>query len=111
MRKVNVADILGRNLMARALARDLKSYVDNSSEPCELDFSGVEFATRSFMDELYNQLVKNHAAGISGMSEDLSALLNAVKATQKGAKSKFIDPAEIHVPDSELDDFFAASRI
>lgn len=111
MKTVKVADILGRNLMSRALACDLRNFVVNSGEKCNLDFSGVEFATRSFMDEFYNQLIKNQATSISGMSEELSALLSAVMATQKGAKSKFIDPAEIYVSDSELDKFFATARL
>ena len=49
-----IAEILSSDLMSRPLADDFYNYIRNSKEnKVIIDFSGVHFATRSFMDEFY----------------------------------------------------------
>ena len=56
-----------------------------------LDFSNVQFATRSFVDEFYNVFLKTPNANsvkveITNVPEDVNAILEAVSRTQTRAK-------------------------
>ncbi|WP_288965516.1 hypothetical protein [uncultured Porphyromonas sp.] len=53
-----------------------------------LNFSEVEFASRSFMDELYNSLLVNGNVTIANMPTNLEDLLHSVKRTQKLSSTK-----------------------
>lgn len=92
MQTIDIAAILSPDLKSRLRAQDLKLLIENSgAEAVELDFRNVKFATRSFMDEFYNLLLKDPKASpckvtITNVPEDLKAMLDAVSRTQVQAK-------------------------
>ena len=55
MKTIDVEQILSPDLKSRMRAQDLRQLIVNSeTDAVELDFRGVKFATRSFIDEFYN---------------------------------------------------------
>lgn len=73
-------------------AQDLKLLIDNSgADAVEMDFQGVKFATRSFIDEFYNLFLKNAEVNtfsleLINVPSDIKAMLDAVSRTQVKAK-------------------------
>lgn len=91
MKTFIISQILSQDLMSRPLAKDLYTYIKNTKETdVIIDFTGVNFATRSFMDEFYNVFIKSSDIGfnvtLTNMPSDIDAILNAVKATQNTKK-------------------------
>lgn len=101
MKTIDVAQILSPELKSRMRAQDLKLLMENSGEKAfMLDFSGVKFATRSFMDEFYNIFLKNPNANafsvtVTNVPEDIKAMLDAVSRTQVNVKVIPSDTPEV----------------
>ena len=94
---------LGPNV--NAFEEDLKRFVGEGKEvvalsagtaavhlallACVLNFKGVHFTTRSFMDEFYNTIITAKATRktirIESMEKDLSTMLEAVSKTQRNS--------------------------
>jgi len=119
METIHILGLIGSELMSRPLARDLLAYVRNTAatEVC-LDFSGVEFATHSFMDEFYVAFFKSSYASpkvtVKNMSPALDRMLQAVKATNQPRGEKVVlGNAEVFHATSadEMDRFFARFAI
>lgn len=93
MKTINIAEILSPDLKSRMRAQDLKLLADNSGEKTiQMDFSGVKFATRSFIDEFYNLFLKTpknntFKTELVNVPEDIKAMLDAVGRTQIRAKT------------------------
>ena len=91
MRSIDIAEILTPDLGYRAYVHDLELFIQNSGEDVVmLDFSNVQFATRSFVDEFYNVFLKNPEAQpyrveITNVPEDINTILEAVGRTQTRA--------------------------
>ena len=92
MKKIDIAQILSPDLKSRMRAQDLKKLIENSeTDAVEMDFHGVKFATRSFIDEFYNLFLKHpevsaFSVELTNMPEDIKAMLDAVSRTQVRAK-------------------------
>ena len=57
---IDIAKCIGRDLNSRIVVRDLYDKIINENMThVIIDFSNVNFATRSFMDEFYNIFVVN----------------------------------------------------
>ena len=88
MKKIDIAAILSPDLKSRMRAQDLKELVKNSgADTVEMDFKGVKFATRSFIDEFYNLFLKTPEANSFGVEltnapVDIKAMLDSVSRTQ-----------------------------
>ena len=69
-------------------AKDLRLLVKNSgAKSVVIDFSGVKFATRSFIDEFYNLFLKNSSTNdfsleIINVPSDIKTMLDSVSRTQ-----------------------------
>ena len=89
---MDIAQILSPDLKSRMRAQDLKLLIENGEEKeVVLDFQGVKFATRSFIDEFYNLFLKNPKANIfqvklTNMPEDIKTMLDTVSRTQVRAQ-------------------------
>lgn len=89
---IDVAQLLSPDLKSRMRAQDLKLLIENSEEKeIELDFQGVKFATRSFIDEFYNLFLKNPKENtfqvkLTNVPEDIKTMLDTVSRTQVRAK-------------------------
>lgn len=92
MKTIDIAKTLSPDLKSRVRVDDLKLLIENSNEDSVvLDFQGVQFATRSFIDELYNQFLKQpdalpYKVKLTNVPEDIMILLEAVSHTQIRAK-------------------------
>ena len=92
MKTIDVEQILSPDLKSRMRAQDLRQLIVNSeADAVELDFRGVKFATRSFIDEFYNLFLKNPGENsfhveLINVPEDIKAMLDAVSRTQVRAK-------------------------
>ena len=92
MKKIDIASILSPDLKSRMRAQDLKALIDNSgADAVEMDFLGVKFATRSFIDEFYNLFLKTPEANtfrveLINVPSDIKAMLDSVSRTQVRAK-------------------------
>ena len=89
---IDIAQIFSPDLKSRMRAQDLKLLIENSEEKeIELDFQGVKFATRSFIDEFYNLFLKNPKVNtfqvkLTNVPEDIKTMLDTVSRTQVRAK-------------------------
>ena len=92
IKTIDIAQIFSTDLKSRMRAQDLKLLIENSEEKeIELDFQGVKFATRSFIDEFYNLFLKNPKANtfqlkLTNVPEDIKTMLDTVSRTQVRAK-------------------------
>lgn len=92
MKTIDIADILSPDLKSRMRAQDLKVLIENSgANDVEMDFQGVKFATRSFIDEFYNLFLKTpdtnaFTVELTNVPSDIKAMLDAVSRTQVRAK-------------------------
>lgn len=91
---IDITSVLSQNLNSRSIVHDLLLFIQNSGEKdVILDFSNVTFVTRSFMDEFFIVFLKNGVKGIdiqlTGLSDDFTAILNAVKHPKRVNKAFF----------------------
>lgn len=92
MKTIDIAQILIPDLKSRMRMQDLRLLMENSDDDAfVVDFQGVKFATRSFIDEFYNLFLKNPDANaftveITNVPEDIKAMLDAVSRTQVKVK-------------------------
>lgn len=90
MKTINITHILGTDLKSRIAVQDLLLFVRNTGESkVTIDFSGVQFATRSFIDEFYNTFVCNGCefkVSLSNVPGDIDYMLKVVSKTQNKPK-------------------------
>lgn len=92
MKTIDIIDILSPDLKSRVRVRDFELFIQNCGEKTVmLDFSNVQFATRSFVDEFYNVFLKAPNANttkveITNVPEDVNTILEAVSRTQTRTK-------------------------
>ena len=93
MKTIDIAQSLSPDLKSRMRAQDLKQLIENSeADIVEMDFHGVKFATRSFIDEFYNLFLKNPEENafrveLTNVPEDIKTMLDVVSHTQVRAKT------------------------
>ena len=92
-RTIDITSVIAVDLRSRSTVHDLLQLILNSGEKkVVLDFSKVEFATRSFVDEFYNVFIKQPVKGVdielANMPTDIKEMLEVVKQTQKGKPSQ-----------------------
>ena len=92
---LDITDILSQDLKSRSTVTDLRVFIEHQqAENVMIDFSKVLFATRSFIDEYYNQFIKDggnipqkHIETIH-VPDDIQSIIHAVSKTQKGEKKE-----------------------
>ncbi len=94
--QIDITAILSPDLKSRLAVKDLLLYIQNTgSEEIVVDFAGVQFATRSFIDEYYNTIMKDAPANIKietiNIPEDIQVIFDVVKQTQHKAKNIKLD--------------------
>lgn len=92
---LDITDILSQDLKSRSTVADLMAFVEHQqAEIVKIDFSKVLFATRSFIDEYYNQFIKNGGNILQKRVEtihvpdDIQSIIYAVSQTQQGQKKE-----------------------
>lgn len=88
MKTINIAEILYPDLSFRAQARGFRPFVEENdvADGVMVDFSGVKFASRAFMDEFYNLFLSPAVSSeskvvVANMSDDIAAILESVVRT------------------------------
>ena len=92
---IDITTILSADLKSRYAVNDLLLYIQNTgSESVVVDFAGVKFATRSFVDEYYN-IIMQHQSDIMietmNIPEDIQMIFDAVQRTQHKEKEIKLD--------------------
>ena len=95
MKTIIIAEILAPDLSFREQARGLRRFVDENyaGEELTVDFGGVRFSSRAFMDEFYNLFLSpsippKKRSEVTNLSEDLSKMLSAVTRTNTSPRQK-----------------------
>jgi hypothetical protein len=105
IKTIDITQILSPDLKSRTRVHDLDLFIRNcGEEDVVLDFSKVQFATRSCIDEFYNLFLKNsdelpYRVKITNMPEDINTILETVSHTQSGVK---VIPS--HIPERKFRD-------
>ena len=87
---IDITSYIGSDLKSRSSVRLLLhevNKIDNTS--LKIDFKNVDFASRSFMDEFYNQFIVNKELDVTlvNVSPELQQLIDSVKSTQNKSKT------------------------
>jgi anti-anti-sigma regulatory factor len=96
---IDITSILSAELKSRNRVSDLLLYIENTQEKeITIDFSKVEFATRSFIDEFYNTFLKDprkndFALSLTNIPEDINTMIESVSHTQ--TKAKTVPPSSV----------------
>ena len=82
MKTINIALILSPNLSFRAQARSFRQFVagNDAADAVTVDFSGVQFASRDFLDEFYNLFLSPSGADSSRLKLEVVNLPASVAA-------------------------------
>ena len=92
---IDIATLLKPDLMSRFAVADMLLYIQNTgSESVVVDFAGVKFATRSFVDEYYNVIMKNQSSitiETVNIPEDIQVIFDVVQRTQHKEKDIKLD--------------------
>lgn len=92
---IEITTILSADLKSRYAVSDLLLYIKNTgSKHVVVDFTNVKFATRSFVDEYYNIIMKNESSikiETINIPEDIQIIFDVVKRTQHKEKDIKLD--------------------
>lgn len=88
---IQLKDLLGKDLRSRSSVADLLLFMKNTGESSFIiDFTDVQFVTRSFMDEFYNGVIKPTCPGfrirLEQVPTDIQTVLDVVRGTQKSRR-------------------------
>lgn len=89
---IKVMDILGSDIRSRLNAERIRDRIDGQTV---VDFSGVEFMSRSFADELYNICHENPLVRIDGMSDFVRSMYNTVSDGRQRKRVRKDDQGEV----------------
>lgn len=100
-----IATLISNDIRSRANANIIRSAIDGIDGCITLDFSGVVFASRSFVDELFNIKEEHGNINITNASDLISSMLSAVSEGRKHKRNFNKDNSEI----KEFDDMESLS--
>lgn len=117
MKTIDITTVLGSELKSRTSARDFAKYLQNMKiNEALVDFAHVKSVTRSFMDEFYYLLVREHNAQrvrleLTNMGLQAQEFLKAVKITSNASRrvsapsdARFLNPSTV----KQLNEYLAA---
>ncbi len=103
MKTINIAEILSPDVGLRALARGFRQFVDENyavEDAVTVDYSGVQFASRAFLDEFYNLFLSPSAAASCSVKVEV-VNLPAYIATLLEAVVRTNTQLRVHSADAE----------
>jgi len=87
MNRIYISMVLSADLKSRSTVNVFYEYImHNSISDYVVDFTGVHFATRSFIDEFYNVFIKSKNVKIENVPSDIQLMFNTVDKTQNKEK-------------------------
>lgn len=77
---IRLYDIYRADLFSRAKAAELAGHINSKADSVLLDFSGINFMSRSFADELFNVIAAQapRTFNFEGRSQDIDILMQKV---------------------------------
>ncbi len=88
MNRVYISKRLSADLKSRSTVHTLLLSLGNENlDNIVFDFSNVNFATRSFLDEFYNVFIKEHSAKVDNVPSEIAIILDTVSRTQERQKN------------------------
>lgn len=85
--EIKIKDLISKDIRSRYNGNILRAAVDGEEGQIVLDFSEVEFITRSFADELYNIVSEKDNLTIENMSDFVGTMYDTVrKGRQHGRR-------------------------
>lgn len=96
-KNLDITSLLGADLKSRCAVKDLLLYINNTeADSIVIDFKKVKFATRSFIDEYYNVIMKNNTSLAKKVTTinipvDIQYIFNVVQSTQYKKKNVQLD--------------------
>jgi hypothetical protein len=76
---IKLFNIYGSDLFSRAKANDLLAFIDQNADELVLDFSEINFMSRSFTDELFNIIdALGKTVHYKNCNNDIQAMLRIV---------------------------------
>ena len=93
---IDITNLLSADLKSRYAVNDLLLFINNTEgDDIVIDFANVKFATRSFIDEYYNVIMKNTSIDkritTINIPEDIQFIFNTVHKTQNKEKNIKLD--------------------
>jgi hypothetical protein len=93
---IDITNLLSADLKSRYAVNDLLLFINNTEgDDIVIDFANVKFATRSFIDEYYNVIMKNTSINkritTINIPEDIQFIFNIVQKTQNKEKNIKLD--------------------
>lgn len=92
---IDITTILSQDLKSRFAVNDLRLYIENTgSDDVVVDFANVKFATRSFVDEYYNIIMKSQSSikiETINIPKDIQIIFDVVQRTQHKEKDIKLD--------------------
>lgn len=98
---IDIASYLDRDLKSRISVKNLYNTIKSKGwSYFTIDFKNVDFASRSFMDEFYNQFIINNEFNVVlvNLSPDLKKMIVNVASTQykkKRFRKSFLSKSDI----------------
>ena len=90
--RIFIVDVLSPNLQSRTEVKTLAAHIRKMKyERVIIDFTHVQFATRSFIDEFYNVFLQDENVAIDNVPKDIRQLLDVVEKTQHKSKNTVTD--------------------
>lgn len=111
MKTINIAEILSSDLGSRAQARGFRRFVDEnySGDLVTVDFSGVQFSSRAFMDEFYNLFLSPEVSSesrveveVANIPDDIAAILASVVRTNTHPRAASSSNIEVPVREFKI---------
>ena len=85
--RIFIVDVLSPNLQSRTEVKTLAAHIRKMKyERVIIDFTHVQFATRSFIDEFYNVFLQD-----DNVPKDIRQLFDVVEKTQHKSKNTVTD--------------------
>jgi hypothetical protein len=93
---IDITNLLSADLKSRYAVNDLLLFINNTEgDDIVIDFANVKFATRSFIDEYYNVIMKNTSINKKintiNIPGDIQFIFNTVQKTQNKEKNIKLD--------------------
>lgn len=109
---IDIASNIGRDLKSRTAVKSLLLDIRKKNIfSFKIDFKNVDFASRSFMDEFYNQFIANKEIKVDliNLSRDLQQLIESVETTQH-KKHIFFKDTFLSKPDLKFESISEANK-
>lgn len=92
---LKVKELISADVRSRANAKKIWDIVNATNNSIELDFSGVIFVSRSFVDEVYNIIDSKKGITITNTFDIVKSMFETVSSSRNSKRVREKDNSEI----------------